>query len=158
MTLSGMRNLLCAGLVLLIASAVGAHADDGISQEARSLIQRGDMAFSRVEELRARAQALTARIESFDAAAAARGAEEDLTAKDGKGAGTGPTTRSAPGREPAPDPSADLEGLETDLDRTRVKLRWFEDLARDLWERALAIDADAQDAILQRLRGSGLKS
>jgi len=155
---SALRRAVSAGLVLIVASA-GAWADDRISREAQSLIQRGDMAYSRVEDLRARARALSARIEAADTDAdAAPAGETGNGSVTGKGAGTGLATRSAPGREPAQQTSGDRAAMEAELARTMVKLRWFEEHALDLWERAVAIDADAQDAILQRLRGSGLKS
>ena len=156
MTASTFRRLACIGLVALVASGP-AEADDGISQEARSLITRGDMAYTRVEDLRARAQALGARIERAGTETAPD-AQAGRTAQSDTGAGSGLATRSAPGREPGADGPEDRDALEAELSRTMIKLRWFEDHTRDLWERAVAIDPDAQDLILQRLRGSGLKS
>lgn len=62
---------------------------------------------------------------------------------------------SAPeGGVPAGDPPADGASLEARRDAADREAERLEREAVERWRRAAAIDADAQDAILRRLRGS----
>lgn len=125
--------VLAVGLVAVAAVAVSEFAG-GISEEAAALIAAGDAVQDQAEQARRDREAL----------------EQELAALTG----ADNISRSL---TPKPD-DAEVEALKTRIataERTETQLR---SRAVDLWQRAASIDAEAQDAILQRLRGTRPKS
>ena len=132
-------------LLLLGACAAGppdreAGADGAVSPEARALIAEGDAAKARADALRAEAAALRA----------GSGRPE-----------TGPADWAEGGTRSAP---VQANGAETEAGRAAAiaarleAAGQFDARAEDAWEEALALDADAQRQIMERMLGSAPES
>ncbi|MEM9148041.1 MAG: hypothetical protein AAGC57_17870 [Pseudomonadota bacterium] len=128
-------RLLLSVFLLAVAAAAAWHlASTGISAEAQALIDQGDAA--RVEAVAKSAEADALRQQIAEAAADPSISRSLTIGQEGGG----------------------LSELEARLEAVLAERKRLEDAARALWERAASIDAEAQDAILQRLRDSRPKS
>ncbi len=126
-------GLLAAGLAAALAIVLWVQGD-GISDEAQALIDRGDAAIAEAETARQGAEEITAALAALpEPGVDATG--RSLAAADGDAA------------------AAERARLESELARLTAEIERLEAAATEAWTRAAAIDAEAQDAILQRLRG-----
>jgi len=110
--------------LLALLAACAGEAPGSISPEAQAALAEGDARAAEAARLEAEAEAL----EAGEAPP-----ENGVRYRSLQDAAEPPEDRAAAARAEA------------------ARLR---EAAEDAWERAVAIDADAQDAVLQRLRGS----
>lgn len=113
-------------------------AGPGQAEEANRLIARGDAAKARANELRREAAALKA------ADPAAPRVDAGAQTPSWTGGATRAGTTGAPD-SPREDSVARIARIEADAAALEAE-------AETNWQRALTLDADAQDAILQRMR------
>ena len=106
---------------------------------AQEMIERGDAASARANELRAEAAEL-----------------EGLLADSGEVIPNEPKKQQARALDPASFATIshdERKEIEKRLARINVDTRLFENKSIDYWQRAMALDANAQEEILKRLRG-----
>lgn len=137
-----------AFVVILAASAIVFVMANGggISKEAAALIADGDTAQEAAEARQAEAEAIAERLDRLLA-------EAGQTGSDGQGADPSISRSIASQGQPA-----EITALREELESVLAEKLMLENRATELWLKAASIDAEAQDAIIQRMRGTRPKS
>lgn len=131
------------------AAAPAEAGQTAVSPEAAALIAEGDAAKAEADALRAEAAALDRTLAGENGKNG-----ENATSGDGTLAWAGATTRGTGTAATDPAELADPETLTARRDAALTRAEALDQKAVEAWEGAVALDANAQQQIMERLLGS----